>query len=209
MAGILLHGRERPAEEMIALAERFALPGVRWLAPRAEAGLWYPNRFTDPIEGNEPMLTRSIERCADTVGEASEGGRIDASRIFIVGFSQGACLALEYAQRFPQTCGALVAFTGALMGNDTEVTAQRRTAFDERPVMITGSDVDEWVPEPYVHASADILGQCGARVVMRSYPQRPHSICEAEIADAGEFLAAICAAERAWFLKKRLRSLIA
>jgi predicted esterase len=194
---------------MIALAAQLDLPGVRWLAPQAEGGLWYPNRFADPIADNEPMLTRSVECCEAAVAEASEEGRLDPSQIFVLGFSQGACLALEYALRRPHTCGALVVFTGALMGTEGAARAGMREAFRERPVMITGSDVDEWVPEENLLESADILAKCGARVVLRNYESRPHEVAEAEVADAREFLAAIRESERAWSLKKRLRSLIA
>jgi predicted esterase len=216
MAGVLLHGRDRSPEEMIDLAARLDLTGVRWVVPTAPplAGdvtkpEWYPKRFTDPIAANEPALSEAVEICAAAVEEASEAGRIDASRIFVVGFSQGACLALEYALRRPWTCGPLVAFTGALMGCETEIREGLARAFEERPVMITGSDVDEWVAESHVQATAAILAQNGARVVLRSYPGRPHSIAKAEIDDARDFLSSICKAEQAWFLKKRLRSLIA
>jgi predicted esterase len=209
MAGVLLHGRERSAEEMISLAVRLDLPGVRWLAPQAEGGLWYPNRFTDPIAENEPMLTQSIECCEYAVAEASEGGRLEPSQIFVLGFSQGACLALEYALRRPQTCGALVVFTGALMGTEGATRPGLREAFAERPVMITGSDIDDWVPEENLLESADILSKSGARVVLRNYQSRPHEVADVEIADAHEFLDAIYESERAWLLKKRLRSLIA
>jgi predicted esterase len=103
----------------------------------------------------------------------------------------------------------LVAFTGALMGSENEPRPGLAEAFEERPVLLTGSDVDEWVEESHVQAAAALLAQSGARVVLRSYLGRPHSIAKAEIADAREFLSSIIKAEQAWFLKKRLRSLIA
>ena len=97
-AGILLHGRDRTREEKVVLASSFQLEGIRWLAPAADTGSWYPGRFFDPVAVNEPFLSQAIDRIDRVVDEAGEGGRLGPSQIFLVGFSQGACLALEYAE---------------------------------------------------------------------------------------------------------------
>src|SRR5262249_50657701 len=79
-AGVLLHGRERTKAEMTDLAARFDLPGIRWLAPAADTGKWYPGRYMDTLASNEPNLTRAVERCDKVVDEASEGGRLAPDR---------------------------------------------------------------------------------------------------------------------------------
>ena len=85
-AGILLHGRSRTKQEMLDLASGLELGGTRWLAPYADNGVWYPGRFMEPLESNEPFLTRSVERCHRLVVDAGEDGRLAPSQIFIVGF---------------------------------------------------------------------------------------------------------------------------
>src|SRR5204863_2730509 len=114
--GILLHVRARTKLEMLDLATGLDLGGTRWIAPYADSGVWYPRRFMEPLESNEPFLTRSVERCHRLVVDASEDGRLAPSQIFIVGFSQGACIAIEYALRHPGCCGAIVVFSGCLLG---------------------------------------------------------------------------------------------
>jgi len=115
-AGVLLHGRGGTPDAVIDLAARLGLDGGRWLAPAADGGSWYPNRFMEPVASNEPSLSRAIERCDAVVRDAAERGRLSAGRIAVIGFSQGACLAVEYAVRHPGRCGALVVFTGGLIG---------------------------------------------------------------------------------------------
>ena len=110
-AGILLHGRSRTKQEMLDLASGLEIGGTRWIAPYADNGLWYPGRFMEPLKSNEPFLTRSVERCHRLVSDAGEDGRLSPGQLFIVGFSQGACIAVEYALRHPGCCGAIVVFS--------------------------------------------------------------------------------------------------
>ena len=115
-AGILLHGRSRTKQEMLNLTAGLGVPGTRWLAPYAGKGLWYPGRYMDPVDANEPQLTRSVERTHWLVLDAAEGGRLGPEQIFIVGFSQGACVAVEYALRHPASVAVIVVFSGCLIG---------------------------------------------------------------------------------------------
>jgi phospholipase/carboxylesterase len=188
-AGVLLHGRGRTPEEKVNLAAKMRhVEDMRWVVPSADAGSWYPNRFMDPIATNEPYLSQAIERCDEAIKEASEDGRLAADRIAMVGFSQGACLALEYVLRRPGRCGSVIAFTGALMG-----LSERDWKTASRPmaglrVLITGSDADEWIPEQCTRESARILRELGAEVVSIIYNGRPHIINEEELAEAAAFL---------------------
>ena len=174
---------------MLDLAARLNLGGVRWIAPYADAGKWYPRRFWDTLASNEPYLSRAVERCDEMVEEAGESGRLDPRRLAVIGFSQGACVAVEYALRHPDRCGSIVAFTGCLMGPPGTVwrPAAGKTLEGLR-ILLTGSDADDWVPERNTRETAQVLEQLGAEVQLRVYPGRPHIVSEEEIVEARVFL---------------------
>jgi len=189
--GVLLHGRGKTPEEKIDLAARFGnIEGIRWVVPEAETpGSWYPGRFFDPRELNEPYLSDAVERCHEAVIEASENSRLGSERLVIVGFSQGASLALEYALRHPTRVGSLIVLTGGLMGvpgSDWKAPAPRSLA--GLRVLLTGSDVDDWIPEASTHEAANLFRELGADVQLRIYKGRPHIVSEEEIDEARSFL---------------------
>jgi phospholipase/carboxylesterase len=190
LAGVLLHGRGEMPQEMIALAGRLDLDGCRWLAPAAKTGSWYPHRFMERLEANEPFLSQAIEECDRAVEEAREDGRFGPQRVVVIGFSQGACLAAEYVLRHPGRCGAVVMFTGGLIGppGTSWRLARPATTLGGLPVMLTGSDVDEWIPEARVRETASVLAALGADVQCRIYKGRGHIISDKEIVDARQFI---------------------
>lgn len=190
-AGVLLHGRGKTPEEKIDLAARFGnLDGFRWLVPEAEVpGSWYPARYFDPRETNEPYLTEAVERCHEAVLEAGENGRLGSERLVIVGFSQGASLALEYALRHPKSVGSLIVLTGGLMGvPGSDWKSVSPPSLAGLRMLLTGSDVDEWIPEQSTHEAADLFRSLGADVQLHIYKGRPHIVSEEEIAEARTFL---------------------
>jgi predicted esterase len=143
----------------------------------------------EPLASNEPFLTRSVERCHRLVTDASEDGRLGPSRVFIVGFSQGACIAIEYALRHPGCCGAIVVFSGCLMGPPgTGWRPPEGRTLRGLHVFITGSDMDEWIPEERTREAARVLADLGADVDVRIYPSRPHIVSNLEAAEARAFL---------------------
>ena len=187
VAGVLLHGRGKTPEEKIDLAARFGnIEGIRWVVPEAETpGSWYPGRFWDPRELNEPHLSESVQRCHEAVLDAGEYGRLAPERLVIVGFSQGASLALEYALRHPTRVGSLIVLTGGLMGvpgSNWKTVAPRSLAGLQ--MLLTGSDVDEWIPEASTHEAANLFRELGADVQLRIYKGRPHIVSEEEIQEA-------------------------
>ncbi len=170
---------------------------MRWLAPGADLGSWYPNRFWDPVEANEPYLTEAVERCDEAVREAAEvdtdkDGRLGAEKLAIIGFSQGACVAMEYARRHPGRVGTLIVFTGGLMGvPGTHVRGKHvpgKPALQGLHVLLTGSDADDWIPEASTRESAEVLRQLGAQVTLRIYHGRPHVVGDEELAEARALL---------------------
>src|SRR4051812_1555191 len=116
LAGVLLHGRGKTPHEKIDLAMRIDAPGFRWVVPEAAGGSWYPRRCRDPLEANEPWLSEALASADAAMREASEDGRLGPEHLAIVGFSQGACLAAEYILQRGTCCGAVVIFTGAIIG---------------------------------------------------------------------------------------------
>ena len=187
-AGVLLHGRGHTADEKVDLTARLGtLDGMRWLAPGADLGSWYPNRFYDPVELNEPFLSQAVARCHEAVEEAGEGGRLSPAQIAIIGFSQGACITLEYVRRYPGRVGTAIVFTGGLMGVPGSKWETAGSLKGLR-VLLTGSDADEWIPEENTRETAQVLTESGADVTLRIYHGRSHVVGDQELAEAREIL---------------------
>jgi predicted esterase len=174
---------------MLDLTTTLEPGGTRWLAPYAGKGLWYPGRYMDPLEVNEPGLTRSVERTHWLVLDAAEGGRLGPEQIFIVGFSQGACIALEYVLRHPASVATIIVFTGGLMGPPgTEWKTAGGQSLKGLSVFLTGSDADEWISEKDTLETARVMQDLGAHVETHIYPGRKHVVSKQELQDARQFL---------------------
>jgi phospholipase/carboxylesterase len=187
-AGLLLHGRERLPEEMLDVADRLNIDGFRWVAPAADGGTWYPHRFIDPFDVNEPYIAEAMEACDAAFTEMRDGGRLGPRKLAIVGFSQGACIASEYVLRHPGCCGVLVMFTGGIIGHDIRRWLVSGVRLDGLRVFLTGSDVDEWIPESRTRLTETVLSALGADVRLRLYPGRPHIVSDEEIGEAKALL---------------------
>ncbi len=189
LGGILIHGRYGAPEEMADLASRLDLQNIRWIAPRAGGDrTWYPGSFLDPAPSNEPALTQAIEQIDYAVELASEDGKLGPAQLVMMGFSQGACLTAEYALRHPGRCRTLIVLTGGLFGPPGMKWPGPPTLLSGTRVLLTGSDVDEWIPEPRVHETAAALRSLGAEVDLHIYPGRPHEVSGAELAAARAFI---------------------
>lgn len=188
-AGILVHGRGGSADDMLVLADHLAIDGVRWRAPEAPHGTWYPQRFLAPLEQNEPWLTAALATLDGEVAACMAIG-IPPERVALVGFSQGACLALEYAVRNARRWGAVIAFTGGLIGPDGTAWNNPGT-FDGTPVFLGTANPDPHVPVQRARDTATVLDRMGARVDIRIYPGMGHTINTEELQAARDLLAAI------------------
>ena len=184
---ILIHGRGRSATDMRDLAVAFASPAISFVMPEAPRGTWYPEGFLAPIDRNEPALSASLARYGRIVDAAIAEG-VAPENIVLGGFSQGACLTAEFVVRNPRPYGAVLIFTGGLIGPPgTRWSAQ--PALNGVPVYLTGSTIDEWVQPSRVEETGEVLRACGARVKLRIFEDRAHEVCEEEIAAARELLA--------------------
>jgi phospholipase/carboxylesterase len=194
-AAILLHGRGRSPEEMIALAERFAVPGVAYLAPAAEGASWYPYSFLEPQETNQPRLSYALEVCQHHILLLHARG-LPLKKIALIGFSQGACLAAEYVWRNPAPYGGVMLFTGGLHGPPGTTWPRQVGDFARTPLLISGADEDSWVPAVRMRESAEAFRRMGAAVQLQLYPGDSHIVSDAEIDAARNILMQIGGGDR-------------
>ena len=179
-AMVLLHGRGATAEGMLDLAEVFAQPDMAYLAPQAPGRTWYPHSFLAPIEQNEPHLSRALAQVDALVGELGHNG-FAPEKIVLLGFSQGGCLALEYAARNAQRYGAVIGLSAGLIGPEDTPRDYRGSLAGTR-VVLGCSDVDAHIPLARVKESTRALSALGGDVVERIYPGMGHTINDDEIA---------------------------
>jgi len=178
-AMLMVHGRGARAEDILTLAAELDQPGFTYLAPQAAGNTWYPNRFLVPIEENEPWLSSALAFVGHVFARIVNGG-IPAERIILLGFSQGACLTLEFAARNARRYGGIVGLSGALIGPD-ETPRNYAGSLDGTPVFLGCSDVDFHVPKERVDQTADVLKNLAGDVTERLYPNMDHSVNQDEI----------------------------
>lgn len=178
-AVIMVHGRGATPESIAQMRGEFSAEGIAYLAPRAAGRTWYPRSFLEPVEKNEPGRSsglRAIDRLVERAGEAG----IPPERVLLLGFSQGACLASEYAARNPRRYGGVVALSGGLIGE--ELDDEYPGDMDGTPVFLGCSDSVPHIPEERVHETRDVFEALGADVEERIYPGMGHGVNEDEIA---------------------------
>jgi predicted esterase len=188
-AVILVHGRGATAESMFPLAEAFGQDGVAYLAPQAAGHTWYPNRFLAPIESNEPYLTSALALLAALIEDLEAKG-LPPEKVGLVGFSQGACLASEFAARNARRYGFVAALTGGLIG-PPGTPRDYAGSLDGTPVFLGSSDVDPHIPLERVEETTAVLSALGANVDERIYPGMGHTVNEDEVRAVKELLASL------------------
>jgi len=184
---ILVHGRGATAEDILTLASEFEQPDFTYLAPQAAGYQWYPNRFIMPVATNEPYLSSALQVVGDLITNLEKAG-IPRQKIILAGFSQGACLALEYAARNPQHYGGVIGFSGGLIG---DVLQEYTGSLEGTPVFLGCSDVDFHIPKERVIESAAVFRNLGAAVTERLYPNMGHTVNEDEINAAKRIMAGV------------------
>jgi phospholipase/carboxylesterase len=178
-AVLMLHGRGATPESVLALAREFDTPGVAYLAPAAANRTWYPTPFTAPTESNQPHLDSALATVGNRLGAIEDAG-IPPEKTVLLGFSQGACLASEFAARNPRRYGGVVALSGGLIGPEVAL-ADYAGDLDGTPAFVGCSDADPHIPIERVEATGEILESLGADVTERIYPGMGHTINADEI----------------------------
>lgn len=183
---IILHGRGGTAEDILSLSRHLNLTGFALVAPQATNRTWYPYSFLAPAEENEPWLSSAVEVVGETLDKVMNAG-ISAENIYFLGFSQGACLTLEYTARNARRYGGIVAFTGGLIGDEID-PSNYKGDFEQTPVLLSTGDPDAHVPVDRVMASAEFFKGMNASVTEKVYPGKSHSISINEVDHAKQVI---------------------
>lgn len=176
---VMLHGRGDRADNFIQFSQEFSVEKTAFLAPQAIQNTWYPHSFLAPTERNEPQLSLSLSGVAELMDNL-EGLSFAPENIYLLGFSQGACLSLEYGARHARRYGGIIAFTGGLIGEQIN-NANYHGDFEATPIFIGSSDHDPHVPEARIDESEQVLASMGAKVTKTIYPGIGHTIIQEEI----------------------------
>ena len=183
---ILIHGRGADARDILGLASQLNLSEYALLAPEATNNSWYPYSFLAEPEQNEPWLSSALDLIKEMVDEVMKQG-ITSENIYLLGFSQGACLALEFAARHAQKMGGIVALTGGLIGD--KIYQENYTGdFNGTPIFLGTGNPDPHVPIERVKESANILEKMNAEVHLKVYEGRPHTVSQDEIDVANQLI---------------------
>ncbi len=186
---MLCHGRGGRAEDMLGLRRELDAPGVTFAAPEAAGSTWYPLSFIAPLEANEPHLSSALALLGAVVAELEDRG-VPAERQLLLGFSQGGCLALEYAVRNARRYGAIVGLSAGLIGPPST-----RWDFggdlEGTPLFLGCGDPDPHIPRERLEESARVLRERGAEVDLRVYPGLGHTINRDELRAARALLEAL------------------
>ncbi|MGV3539328.1 MAG: alpha/beta hydrolase [Rufibacter sp.] len=183
---VMVHGRGATAESILSLSEYLEVEDFSLFAPQATNQSWYPYSFMAPVAQNQPALDSALDLIDETVQRILDQG-VESQNIFLLGFSQGACLTSEYAARRARAYGGLLLFTGGLIGESIDKTTYNGT-FTHTPVLITTGDPDPHVPVSRVEETVAILEEMCASVTSKIYKGRPHTILPEELELANQIL---------------------
>ena len=189
---VMVHGRGATAESILELREEWGYPELAYVAPQAAGFSWYPDRFLAPLAANEPWLSSALGRLGETLEELSAAG-IPSERTILLGFSQGACLASEFAARNPRRYGGIAGLSGALIGPPDE-PRELAGSLAGTPVFLGCSDRDPHIPRASVDQTAERLRGIGAEVTERIYPGLGHTVNGDEVEQVRRMIARMIAA---------------
>lgn len=178
-AMILIHGRGATAESILSLTKEFETNNFLFAAPQANGNTWYPYSFLAPTKDNEPGITSGLKVISDLVKKLNESG-IPNEEIILLGFSQGACLTLEYAARNAMPYKGIIGLSGGLIGDKIE-KERYSGSFENCPVFLGCSDIDPHIPAERVNQTEIIMKELNASVTKRIYRGMGHTINEDEL----------------------------
>ena len=183
---IMLHGRGGSAEDILSLSSHLNVKDFALLAPQATNNTWYPYSFLAPPSQNEPWLSSALQLVRELVDDMLSKG-VPAGNIYFAGFSQGACLTLEFVTRNAAQYGGVAAFTGGLIG-DKIYQETYKGDIHNTPVFIGTSDPDPHIPVERVYATTSILKKMNASVTEKIYPHMGHTINQDEIDQVNQLI---------------------
>lgn len=186
MAMILIHGRGASAQSMLLFAREFDRDDIHYRALQAKGHTWYPRSFMAPKKMNEPGISSGLQAIYDVITDINEAG-ISLEKIVLLGFSQGACLTTEFAARHPQRFGAVVGFSGGLIGEEVD-PKNYSGSMEKTPVFLGCSDRDPHIPQERVNETEQVFNQLNADVTKRIYKGMGHTVNQDEINFVGELL---------------------
>ncbi|MBX2895067.1 MAG: dienelactone hydrolase family protein [Cyclobacteriaceae bacterium] len=184
---IMIHGRGGSAEDILSLAQYLPVEDFYIAAPQATNNTWYPFSFLAPTPQNEPWLSIALNMLKELSEHIQQNG-IKPENIFILGFSQGACLTVEFAARNAQKYGGVIALTGGLIGDKLEPSRYSGN-FSGTPILMTNGTSDPHVPLTRSEQSKQQLEKMDAKVELLVYSNRPHTILQQELQVAAKYLA--------------------
>jgi predicted esterase len=187
-AMVLVHGRGASAADIMTIANELMHPRIAYLAPEAAGHTWYPNPFTAPIESNEPYLSSALGVLESLLERVRE--HVPAERVILLGFSQGACLTLEFSARHARRYGGVIGFSGGLIGPEG-TPRDYPGSFAGTPVFLGCSDVDPHIAKQRVLDTEAVLKKMSAAVTLRLYPNMGHTVNADEIHSAAQIVEAV------------------
>ncbi|KQM76325.1 phospholipase [Pedobacter sp. Leaf216] len=183
---IMIHGRGGTAQDILSMSEYLNVSKFALVAPQAENNTWYPQSFLAPRTANEPSLGKALQTLKDTVLYLEDEG-FSKEQIYLLGFSQGACLTLDFVAANAARYGGVVAFTGGLIGEQVDHRNYHGN-FDGTPIFIGSSDPDMHVPVSRVKESTTLLESMGAQVTEIIYENMGHTISHSEIEQVNKLI---------------------
>jgi predicted esterase len=185
---VLVHGRGASAADIMTIANELMHPRIAYLAPEAAGHAWYPNPFTAPIESNEPYLSSALGVLESLLERVRE--HVPIERVILLGFSQGACLTLEFSARHARRYGGVIGFSGGLIGPEG-TPRDYPGSFAGTPVFLGCSDVDPHIAKQRVLDTEAVLKKMSAAVTLRLYPNMGHTVNADEIHSAAQIVEAV------------------
>jgi phospholipase/carboxylesterase len=197
---IVLHGLGADGNDFVPIAEALALDPVgpvRFVFPHApvrpvtiNGGMsmraWYDIRQADlGQQEDEDGLRESHLDIESLIADERERG-VAASRIVLMGFSQGCAMTLLTGLRHAERLAGLVGLSGYLPLADT-TAAERSNASAGLPIFLAHGRADPVIPLARASASRDALQALGCDVEWHEYAM-PHSVCPQEVADLNRWM---------------------
>jgi len=187
-AVIMLHGRGASAADILTLTDHFDTSDLAYIAPQAPGNSWYPYSFLAPLDRNEPALSQALALVGELIdGVAKEG--IAPERVVLLGFSQGGCLALEYAARHARRYAAVIGLSAGLIGPQ-DAPRDYAGSLAGTGVFLGCGDMDDHIPLERVKGSTKVLRSLGGDVKERIYRGMGHSINDDELLQVQSLLQA-------------------